>query len=85
MIGTATYRLRRGLDFAMPHAVSGLSEIGGKRADVLRSPIPVQITKGGEPTEEPLCIGSARVENGHRCTRRGLVRIASYRPFRCST
>jgi hypothetical protein len=45
----------------------------------------VQITKGGEPTEEPLCIGSARVENGHRCTRRGLVRIASYRPFRCST
>jgi hypothetical protein len=38
IIGTPTDRLRRGLNFAVPHAVSGLREIEGKQADVLRTP-----------------------------------------------
>jgi hypothetical protein len=84
IVGTPPDRLRCGFNFAMPHAVSGLSEIGGKRANVLWLPILIKITKGSEPTEEPLCIGAARAENGNGM-RQGLVRIASYRPFRCST
>ena len=80
--GTLLDRLGSGLNFAIPHAASGLSEIGGKQADVLRSARLVKITKGGQSTQEPLCVGWAWPERDHDNSLGLLVRIASYRPFR---
>jgi hypothetical protein len=80
--GTLMDGLGSGLNFAIPHAASGLCKIGGKRADVLRSPILMKITKGGQSTQEPLGVGGPWTERDHATRWSLTVRIASYRPFR---